>query len=42
MTEAVHGNSRIAAWRAEWSRPNVSPKAFGQQLFVATGAATPW
>src|SRR3984893_19458921 len=28
MTEAVHCNSRRDAWRSDWPRSNVSPKAF--------------
>jgi hypothetical protein len=32
LTEAVHRNSRGDAWRPEWSRSNVSPKAQGGSL----------
>jgi hypothetical protein len=39
MTETVRCNSRSAARRPEWPMSNVSPKAYGQLLFVATAAA---
>jgi hypothetical protein len=42
MTEALRCNSRSDARRPEWPMSNVSPKAFGQLLLVATAAAKSW